>query len=191
MTCPTCSAVLADDASSCSACGSAVPRAHGAPARPLDPDDALLVVKEFLRSLSAADRVTVPATSMMFLACFFPWRETAGEGAVLGLMSLGVVVFLLSLGALALVVLRSRHTGQRRDPFLLWLLQLGAVGAALLVCVIYAVSSVDVTAVPGRPGTEAAWASRPAFGLGLALLAGLVAAGGTLASLPARRRASG
>jgi hypothetical protein len=184
MKCPICKAILADDAVACPACETAVePFAQ----RALDPDDVLLVVKEFLLSLSASDKVTFFGAGAMFLACFFPWKETEHEGAVLGLMSLGVVVFLLSLGALALVVLRSRHTGRRRDPFVLWLLQLGAIVTALTVCVVYAVAAVDATQGSAALGAGEGWASRPSFGVILAFLACLVAGGGTLSSLKASR----
>ncbi len=184
MKCPSCQAELDDDATSCAACHAPVRPLPAALAADLalDPDDMLLVVREFLLGLSGPDRVTLLGAAVMFLACFLPWTQSAREGAVLGLMSVGVVVFLLSLGALALLVLRARHTGQRRDPFLLWLLQLGAIGAASLVCVLHAAASLDRTLVPGLPGEPEVWASRPSFGVALAFLACLVAAAGTLFS---------
>jgi len=189
MTCPTCQAELDANARFCPACGAALlPRSGGTVrARSLDPDDVLLVPREFLLGLSVPDRVTLFGAVAMFLACFLPWRQSAREGAVLGLMSLGVVVFLLSLGSLALLVLRARHTGRQRDPFLLWLLQLGAIATALLVSVLEAAASVDLTPVPAVAGEAAVWLSRPAFGVILAILACLVAGAGTLSSLKLAR----
>jgi amino acid transporter len=155
----------------------------GERARALDPDDVLLGAREFLLGLSPADKLTFLGASTMFLACFFPWKETEREGQVLGLMSLGVVVFLLSLGALALVVLRSRRHDRRANPLGFWVLQLGAIGAALLVCVVDAVASHDNTLVPAPLGHVEVWVSRPTFGVVLAFLAGLVAGLGTLLGL--------
>jgi hypothetical protein len=159
------------------------PREHFVPDKALDPDDVLLGAREFLLGLNAPDKLTFFGTSTMFLACFFPWKETVREGEVLGLMSLGLVVFLLSLAALALLVLRSRRTDRRRSPFGLWALQLAAIVAALLVCVVYAVASLDTTSVPAPIGTGEMWVSKPSFGVIMAFLAGLLSAAGTLLGL--------
>ena len=186
MRCPACQAELDEETRACPACQLSLPSVHAAEVA-LDPDDVLLVVREFLLGLAVPDRVTLFGAVAMFLACFFPWAQSAREGAVLGLMSSGVLVFLLSLGAAALLVLRVRHTGHRRDPFLLWLLQLAPIGAASLVCVLHAAASLDLTLVPGAAGEPEVWVSRPSFGVILAFLACLVAGAGTLASLKARR----
>jgi hypothetical protein len=161
------------------------PAAKFVPDRALDPDDLLGQARGFIVELSSADKLAFFGSATMFLACFFPWKETVADGDVLGLMSLGVVVFVLSLGAMAAIVMRVRPaTGtKRRNPLIPWVAQLVAIGFSELWCVMYAVTSLDTTAARSPVGNFEMWASKPSFGLILAFLAGIVAGLGTVMGL--------
>lgn len=149
----------------------------------LDPEDVMGDARRFIYELSSADKLAFFGAATMFLACFFPWKETVVEGEVLGLMSMGIVVFALSAVALASIAIRSRKTFGNLSPIVPWVAQLGAIGFGELWCLVYMRLSWDSTLARSPVGNFEMWVSKPSFGVILAFLAGIVAALGTIFGL--------
>jgi hypothetical protein len=153
------------------------------PDKALDPDDLMGEAKRFIIDLSVADKLAFFGSVTMFLSCFFPWKETVREGDVLGLTSLGIVVFVLAGIAMAAIAGRVRTLFPKVNPLILWIGQLGAVSFAGVWCLIYMKLSIDQTVVRAPIGNEEIWASKPTFGVILALMSAGVASVGTVLGL--------
>jgi hypothetical protein len=151
--------------------------------RPMDVDATLRDWRDFIFAMGTADKIAFFGIIGMLLACFFPWRETVREGEVLGVASRGFLVFLLAAVAQASIVVRVRKLFPKRPVIMLWAVQLGAIGVAELVSLILLVTSFNSKLVVARFGNEMVWASKPSFGVILAIAAGAVAAFGTVIGL--------
>jgi hypothetical protein len=159
------------------------PREQFVADKAMDPDDVMGDFKRFVFELSNADKLAFFGSVTMFLACFFPWKETVADGEVLGLMSLGIVVFGLSAVAMAAIALRARKTFATLNPIVPWVAQLGAIGFGELWCLVYMRLSWDSTITRSPVGNFEMWASKPSFGVILAFLSGIVAGLGTIFGL--------
>lgn len=159
------------------------PKKEFVPDKAMDPDDVLGDAKSFIFELSIADKLAFFGTVAMFIACFFPWKETVSEGEVLGLTSGGIVVFGLSGVAAAMMVIRVRKIFPKMNPLFPWIAQLGAVGFGMLWCLVYVKASWDSTLARSPIGNYEVWVSKPAFGVIFAFLSGAVAGLGTLFGL--------
>lgn len=148
----------------------------------MDPDDVFNDARGFFALLSTADKLAFFGTAAMLLSTFFPWKETVTDGDVLGLLSAGIVVTLLSLLSLIAMVLRVRKAFSV-NPILPWIVQLGATGFGSLWCLVYVKTSWDSTLVRSPIGNFDMWASKPSFGVIFAFIAGVVGALGTVAGL--------
>lgn len=153
------------------------------PDKAMDPEDVLADAKSFIFELSIADKLAFFGIVAMFIACFFPWKETVADGEVLGLTSGGIVVFGLSGVAAAMMVIRVRKIFAKMNPLFPWIVQLGSVGFGLLWCLVYVKSSWDSTLARSPIGNYEVWVSKPAFGVIFAFLAGAVAGIGTVFGL--------
>lgn len=149
----------------------------------MDANDAMLQTRRYLLELSMADKLALFGTSVLLLATFLPWRETVAEGDVLGVFSSGVIVTVLSALALGGIIVRTRKTMPDLNPLLPWMAQLGCVGASGVWCLIYMMLSWDPTLARSPIGNYEVWVSKPAFGLILALLAGITSIVGTIFGL--------
>ncbi len=149
----------------------------------LDANDAMVQTRQYLADLSTADKLALFGTSLLLLATFLPWRETVSEGDVLGVFSSGILVTALSAGALGGLVVRTRKLMPQVNPLLPWIAQLGCVGVAGVWCLIYMMLSWDPTLARSPIGNYEVWVSKPAFGLILALLAGITSIVGTIFGL--------
>jgi hypothetical protein len=148
----------------------------------MDPDDVLNDARGFFAMLSSFDKLAFFGTAAMLLSTFFPWKETVGDGEVLGLLSAGIVVTLLSGLALASMVLRVKKAFTV-SPILPWILQLGCIGFAVVWCLVYVKMSWDSTLVRSPIGNFDMWASKPSFGVIFGFMAGVVGGLGTLVGL--------
>lgn len=149
----------------------------------LDANDAMVQTRQYLTELSMADKLSLFGTSLLLLATFLPWRESVSEGDVLGVFSSGILVTALAAGALGGLVVRTRKLMPQVNPLLPWIAQLGCVGVAGVWCLIYMVMSWDPTLAHSPIGNYQVWVSKPAFGLILALLAGITSVVGTIFGL--------
>ncbi|GMU62871.1 MAG: hypothetical protein AMXMBFR34_46340 [Myxococcaceae bacterium] len=148
----------------------------------LDPDDVLKDARGFFAVLSSSDKMAFFGTAAMLLSTFFPWKETVQDGDVLGLLSAGIVVSLLSALALASMVLRVRKAFSV-NPLLPWILQLGCLGFGIVWCLVYVKMSWDSTMVRSPIGNFDMWASKPSFGVIFGFMAGVVGTLGTVGGL--------
>lgn len=146
---------------------------------------ALEDVKTFVRELRLADKLAFLGAAATVLMCFLPWKETAEEGEVLGLMSLGAVVFALSIVAMTSVYVRLENTMPQLQPFVPWLVQLGALAFGLLWSVVYIKLSSDHRMRPGLFGDEVALSS-PSLGVFIAIVTQIIALAGTVMGLRER-----
>lgn len=156
------------------------------PPRPVDPNEVMEDAQAFIGSLGLADKLAFFGLVGMVLACLFPWAETKDDGDVMGLMTYGFVTFLLSGAALGAVVWRLKGDKRRYgNPMTPWLMQLAGVGLGVL----WALISIKLSwnSASAKVGNAEIPLSRPAFGLFLAIVCGVVAGAGTMLGLRERR----
>lgn len=148
-----------------------------------DPEVMLQDAGAFLRTLQGSDRIAFWGAVVVALSCFLPWKETAADGDVLGLMSAGVGAFLLSVGAMVAISIRVRRSMPGLNPMLPWLAQLGMTLVCLVWCAVYIKTASDMTRVPTPIGNADMMNSSPSMGAFLGVLGALAALGGTLLGL--------
>jgi len=153
----------------------------------IDPEDQIADVRRFIYELSQADKLALFGSVGVVMACFFPWKETVQDGAVLGLLSLGVVTFGTAIVAIAAIALRVRRVLPTMNPVYPWILQLLAVGFGLLWCFYYIKDSWDPTMARAPFGNEQVMVSKPSIGVILAVIASGVAGLGTIFGLKETR----
>lgn len=141
-------------------------------------DDARL----FLGGLTTADKLTLAGGGLIALCSFFPWKETAADGEVIGLQSLGVVATGLTVLAMAALLGRARRS-LWINPALAWLLQLACTGATVVWSVVFIKLSSDPTLAHSVDGNMMVPVSRPAMGAYLGVVGGIISAAGTLMGL--------
>lgn len=149
----------------------------------MDPDLALGETKRYLLLLPLADKLALGGTVALLTCTFFPWRETVSEGEVLGILSSGFLVTVLSSIALAGILIRTRGSMPTLNPLLPWVAQLGCVGVSALWCLAYTAMAWDQTKAMSPIGNYEVWVSKPAFGLVLAIIAAIIAIVGTIFGL--------
>ncbi|MFP2913358.1 hypothetical protein ACLESD_51860, partial [Pyxidicoccus sp. 3LFB2] len=151
-----------------------------------DPEELIRDAKELFRMLAGGDKVAFWGAAVVMFSCFLPWKETAADGDVLGLMSLGVGAFVLSI--LVMIVVGMRVTGalQRLNPVVPWMGQLVAAFMCLVWCIIFIKVSADTTRVPTPIGNAEMMNSSPSFGVFVAVLGSIATLGGTLLGLKSK-----
>jgi hypothetical protein len=154
----------------------------------MDPEDFLADVKKLvLYELSNADKLALFGAVGMVLACFFPWKDAVPEGEVLGLMSGGIVTLLMSVAAITAIVIRVRKVMGKMSPLVPWVGQLSCIGGATLWALVSMRNAINTTTVRAPIGNAEVWASKPGFGVFLAMVAGVVGAIGTVMGLKETR----
>ncbi|MBJ6763990.1 hypothetical protein JGU66_24725 [Myxococcaceae bacterium JPH2] len=148
-----------------------------------DPEVLMLQGRDFLRELKGADRIAFWGAAAVVLSCFLPWKETAADGDILGLMSAGVGACLLSVGVMIAISVRVRRSLAQLNPMVPWLAQLGMSIVTLLWGLIFMKLASDTARVPTPMGNTEMMNSSPSMGVFLAVLGALAALGGTLMGL--------
>ena len=149
----------------------------------IDPAELFAQARAFVRERTRSDRVALAGLGLLLLSCFLPWKETAQEGDVIGLMSLGALGFASALLCLTALYTRVRAALPQLPAHGAWVVQLAAAVFGVFWCVVYLRLASDSTTVPSALGSYAVVRSAPAFGLFLGLLGALGALGGTLLAL--------
>jgi hypothetical protein len=147
------------------------------------PEQMLDDAKDFVVGLPTSDKIAFAGAAIMVLVSFMPWKETASDGEVLGLMSNGIVGFLAALATIGVLVIRVRRIMPRLNPLAPWLAQLACAIIGIIWCLIFIKISWDGRRVDSPIGHYTMAISTPSFGVVLALVGGLVALGGTLMGL--------
>ncbi|WP_343073534.1 hypothetical protein [Pyxidicoccus fallax] len=148
-----------------------------------DPEELIRDAKELFALLTGGDKVAFWGAALVLLSCFLPWKDTAADGDILGLMSMGVGAFVLSILVMTAVSLRVKGSLQNVNPVVPWMGQLLCAFICLVWCVIYIKTASDSTKVPSGFGNAEVVNSSPSLGVYLALLGSLAALGGTLLGL--------
>ncbi len=142
--------------------------APAAPSQPgyqgIDPEDLMTEVKHFILGLSMADKIAFAGTIGAIISCFFPWKDSITEGDVLGLMSLGVAVFLMCIVMLVAIVIRVRNSFPNLNTLVPWLIQFGGACFCIVWCLVYVKLSWDSTMARSPIGNFERWVSSPAIG---------------------------
>jgi hypothetical protein len=147
------------------------------------PEDALAEAKNFIGILPTSDKLAFAGVALNVLFSFFPWKETVTEGEVLGLMSLGFPVFVVSILAMFTIVIRVRRFMPKLNPLVPWLLQLGAVCFCIVWCLVFVKLSWDGRLARSPVGNFEMRISTPSFGVFVSLVTSLLGLGGTLMGL--------
>jgi hypothetical protein len=147
------------------------------------PEETLEDARQFVRTLTTADKLTLTGSALMLVCSFFPWKDTAAEGELLGLETMGWVALCGMMVALAAMVARNRRLLVNASSALPWLVQLAATGFSLVWCVVFIRLSWDSTLAPSIDGNIMVAVSAPALGVYLGALASLLGLGGTVMGL--------
>lgn len=161
---------------------SALPRVTGNH-RLVSPEEMLADLKNFLLELGQSDKLAFLGALATVLLSFIPWKSTAADGDVLGLVSLGVFVLIAAVGSMAAVAVRVRKVMPQLNPIIPWLVQLGTSVFAIVWCLVFIRLAWNGQQVPADIGNEMVPLSSPSAGVFLALLASLVSLAGTLMGL--------
>jgi hypothetical protein len=156
--------------------------------RMVDPEDVWAESKRFVADLTVADKLAFLGAFAAVGSCFFPWKDTIAEGEVLGLMSLGSVVFGVSLLIIAAIVIRVRRTLPKLHILIPWLIQFSGACFCIVWCLVYVKLSWDSTMARSPIGNFERWVSSPSPGVFIALLMSLMTLGGTLMGLREKPR---
>jgi hypothetical protein len=148
-----------------------------------DPEELLQDTRELLGLLAGGDKVAFWGAAAVVLSCFLPWKETAADGDILGLMSLGLGAFILAILVMTAVGLRVKGSLQRVNPVVPWMGQLLCSFVCLVWCVVFIKVASDATRVPAEFGGGEVMNSSPSLGVFLAVLGSLASLGGTLLGL--------
>lgn len=151
--------------------------------QPTFDDELLGDAKSFLKSLSRSDQVALWSAVGMAVACFFPWRETVAEGEVMGLLSHGVIVFVLAGVLLATIAIRTRRRRPNINPLVVWAAQMGAASLSALWILICLKLWWDPTLVRAPFGNDEMWVSKPSLGAIAGLFCALTSVVGTVLGL--------
>jgi hypothetical protein len=132
------------------------------------------------RGLPSWDRLATAAAAALVATLVLPWRWTREDGQLLGFFADGWPALVLGIAVLAIAYAR---TLERMRPYARMLARAQAVAALLaaVYCVAY-IPAVNERVSMRRFG-EAVVLSRPDFGVFLALVAGGLAAAGSLRAL--------
>ena len=131
------------------------------------------------RELPAPDRLAFFAAVAQLLWCFLPWKDTAREGGVVGLMTLGAVVVAGAAATATPILYRHRPGKIRFDPMLGWVLQIAGSIFMVLWCLFCIRNAWDNRMVAGYESLRVP-VSRPAFGAFVALVSAAASFAGTL-----------
>ncbi len=150
------------------------------------PEELISDARAFVGELTRSDKIAFMGSCLVILSCFLPWKETAAEGDVLGLMSTGVGALLGAAIVIASIFVRVRRTLPKFNPLVPWGTQIGVSFFSLLYTVIFIKSAFDSTEVPSAIGNRLIMNSSPSFGVFLGLLGTIGALAGSIMGLRER-----
>jgi hypothetical protein len=148
-----------------------------------DPEEGLGDARNFIVALSTSDKIAFFSACLTLVACFLPWKETAHDEETLGLLSLGALVFVAQVALIGALIIRVRKVMPRLNALVPWLLQFGTSSFSIVWCLVLIKLAVDTTKTRASFGNEEVWASKPGFGVLLAVLTSIAAFAGTLMGL--------
>lgn len=150
------------------------------------PEELISDARQFVGELSRSDKIAFGGACLIILSCFLPWKETALDGEILGLMSTGVGSLLGAAIVISAIFIRVRRTMPKLNPLVPWMAQLSISFFCIIYTVVFIRTAVDSTEVPSAIGNQMIMNSSPSFGVFLGLLGALTALVGSLLGLKER-----
>ncbi len=147
------------------------------------PEQVIEDFRDFVGVLGRSDKIAFAGAVAILISAFLPWKETAKEGDILGLMSLGLIAVLGAIGILGTMAVRVRRFMPNLNLLIPWMVQLGLSVACMFWCIIFMKISYDATEVPSPMGNATIMNSSPSFGAFLGLLGSIGSLVGTLMGL--------
>jgi hypothetical protein len=147
------------------------------------PEEVMDDFRQFVGLLGFSDKIAFGGAGAIVVSAFLPWKETAADGDILGLMSLGLVGVVGALAVMGAIAVRVRRSMPSLNVLIPWLAQLGLSVFCVLWCIIFMKLSYDATEVPSPMGNATVMNSTPSMGVYLALLGALGSLAGTLLGL--------
>ncbi|WP_375772751.1 hypothetical protein NR798_18290 [Archangium gephyra] len=147
------------------------------------PEQVIEDFRDFMGVLGRSDKFAFVGAATILVSAFLPWKETAAEGDILGLMSLGLVAVLAAVGIIGSIAVRVRRLMPNLNVLIPWLAQLGLSVFCILWCIVFMKISYDATEVPSPMGNATIMNSTPSFGVFLGLMGALTSLAGTLLGL--------
>jgi hypothetical protein len=165
----------------------APPKAAFQAERMTSADEAYAEMKTFLGSLSSSDKIAIVGAALMAMSTFLPWKMTAAEGEVLGIVCLGAIATAAAIGCVAAIYVRAKNLRPQMNPIIPWLAQLGSISIAIVWCLVFIKISWDGTMTQSIDGNIQMAASKPDTGVFIGLATGLIGLAGTLMGLKDQR----
>ena len=150
------------------------------------PEELIADARVFVGELSRSDKLAFVGACVSAFSCFLPWKETAVDGDVLGLLSAGAGALLGAVMVIAAIFVRVRRTLPKFNPLVPWGMQLGVSFFCVLYTVIFIKTAFDSTEVPSAIGNRLIMNSSPSFGAVLGLLGAIAALTGSVMGLRER-----
>lgn len=147
------------------------------------PEQVIEDFRDFMGVLGRSDKFAFVGAATILVSAFLPWKETAAEGDILGLMSLGLLAVLAAIGIIGSIAVRVRRFMPNLNVLVPWLVQLGLSIFSVLWCIVFMKISYDATEVPSPMGNATIMNSSPSFGAFLGLMGALTSLAGTLLGL--------
>ncbi|MCY1079681.1 hypothetical protein [Archangium lansingense] len=147
------------------------------------PEEVIEDFRDFVGVLGRSDKIAFGGAVTILVSAFLPWKETAAEGDILGLMSLGLLAVLAASGIIGAITVRVRRLMPHLNVLIPWLAQLGLSVFCILWCIIFMKISYDATEVPSPMGNATIMNSSPSFGVFLGLMGALTSLAGSLLGL--------
>lgn len=145
------------------------------------PEDVLHDIRQFVGTLGRPDRIALGGFAAVIATAFLPWRSTASEGELLGLVTLGFLCVLASIVGIMAIAVRVKRFMPRLSPLIPWLSQLAAAAFSLIWCFVYIKLAADRSSNLGVAVRDIS--ASASFGVYLAVIASFVALAGTLLGL--------
>ncbi len=150
-------------------------------------DEAYEEAKQFLGALASSDKLAMVGAALLIMASFLPWKITAADGEVLGLVSTGLISTIAAIASIASIYVRVKNLRPQLNPIVPWMGQLGSISIAIVWCLVFVKISWDGTMTASVDGNVQMMASKPDAGVFIAIGAGLISLAGTLAGLKDQR----
>ncbi|HEX5747857.1 MAG TPA: hypothetical protein VFZ09_16555 [Archangium sp.] len=156
---------------------------HSGTGQIVAPEQVIEDFRDFVGVLGSSDKIAFGGAVTLLVSAFLPWKETAAEGDILGLMSLGLLAVLAAIGIIGAITVRVRRLMPNLNVLIPWVAQLGLSVFCILWCIVFMKLSYDATEVPSPMGNATIMNSTPSFGVVLGLLGALTSLAGSLMGL--------
>lgn len=147
------------------------------------PEELFRDLASLYGNLGRSDRLAFFGAVALVLATFFPWKSTAAEGDILGILSSGLLALAAGVVHLTTITIRVQRFMPRLNPLVPWLGQLFTAAFSVLWCLIFMRLAWDSAEVPSPIGNFTMMRSSPSIGAWVGLAGSVVALVGTLLGL--------